>query len=326
MGASTELSGDSFQALVDEVHDFVDRVHRERLSDHVWLERMRQAGRDLSSRLADVSADVAQKQAEVAARMQTLSSRLHAYAEALSEHPNIQSLRERRESLTRSYEEFLFEMKRRRVSRAAALAQSLQLKPKNYARNLFHVANATTAVVLYHFFLTKESALLILGTIFSVFAILEITRRFSDRWNDFLVDKVFGAISRPSERYRVNSATVYLLALILITYFFPKVAVESAILVLGFGDPVASLAGKRWGKKKLFRDKSYAGTLAFFIVSDLVVGGWLAAFGNMASTLVLVGTAAAVALVGAVTELLSSRVDDNFSIPIACAIAAAVLL
>ncbi len=320
-----DSTAEMLDALVEDVRDFIDRVQQPRLKESSWVERMRQAGEKLATQMAEFSSREGM-QAGSFESMPTLAERLRAYVEALSESSNVQALKERRDRLSRSYEEFLLELKERQGARAAALARSRQLKPVNYARNLFHIMNGVIAVSLYHFVLTRESALLVLGTIFAVFAVLEITRRFSERWNDFLVDKVFGAISRPSERYRTNSATLYLVALIIITWFFPKSAVEAAILVLGFSDPMASLAGKRWGRRKLFRDKSYAGTLAFFVSGLVVVGAWLAYVEPGLGMLRLAGIAAAISAVGAVTELLSSRIDDNLSIPLACAAMGALLL
>lgn len=323
--STLEQNAELLNDLVDEVRDFIDRIQHPRPADHKWLERMDHAGKDLSARMHAFASSAAEKQNATLESMRTLAERLRAYSEALRESPNVQALKERRDSLARTYEEWLLELKARRVARAAALAQSRQLKPRNYARNAFHIANGLTGVVMYHYFLTREQALMVLGTIFAVFATLEITRRFSDRWNDFLVDKVFGAISRPSERYRINSATIYLVALILITYFFPQAAVEAACLVLGLGDPIASLVGKRFGRKKLFRDKSYAGTLAFFGAATAAVFAFLALTNPAMGLPQALFIAGAISLVGAVTELFSSRIDDNFSIPVASAAAGALL-
>ena len=321
-----DLQADDLNSLIDEARAFIDRVQSPRLIDRARSERLRKAADNLAVKLATFAAGAEKKQAATYESMKALAERVRAYSEELAEHRNVKRLKERRETLARSYEELLIDLKHRRVARSASLAQSRQLKPTNYMRNIFHAANGLVAVLLYHFVLTRDAALMVLGTIFAVYATLEITRRFSTRWNDFLVDKVFGAISRPSERYRINSATVYLVALLLITWFFDKLAVEAAILVLGFGDPMASLVGKRWGRRKLFRDKSYAGTLGFFAAGFMAVGTLLffslPAFG----LLHVVGITSAIVAVGAVTELLSSRIDDNFSIPIACAAIGALLL
>lgn len=323
---ASDANAQSLDLVLEELREFIDNIQRPRIGDHPWSQKMRQAGDDLAAKFAALGARAEEKQAATRDSMKALSERLRAYTAELAERPDVKALKERRDTLARAYEELLLELRAKRVARAAALAQSRQLKPTNYARNLFHAANGITAVTLYHFFLTQAQALWILGSIFAVFGTLEVTRRFSTRWNDFLVDKVFGAISRPSERYRVNSATVYLLALMIITYAFPKLAVEAAILVLGLADPMASLVGKRWGRRKLFRDKSVAGTAAFFVTSLVAVGALLLLSAEGAVTMRLVLAAGCIAVAGAITELLSSRIDDNFSIPIVCAAVGALLL
>jgi dolichol kinase len=329
MSANTSSNDTTLQALdtlLDELRDFIDKIQQPRVKDRPWAERRREAGQALAEKFSALSARAEEKHKEIRESLKGMSERLRAYADELGERPDMKALKERRDSLARSYEELLLELRNRRIARAAALTQSRQLKPVNYARNLYHAANALVAVSLYHLVLTREQALWVLGTIFAVFGTLEVTRRFSDRWNDFLVDKVFGAISRPSERYRVNSATVYLLALMIITFSFPKLPVEAAILVLGLGDPMASLIGKRFGRRKLFRDKSLAGTLAFFATAFVAVSILLGLSAAGLSPLRVVLAAGGIAAVGAATELFSSRIDDNFSIPIACAVVGALLL
>lgn len=323
------LNEDPLQALdglVDALREYLSDLETPRPADSDWRDRVREAGADLYARIVALGPALRERQAGLQASVDRLGSQLDAYVDALAVRPDVVDLRARLAGLHRSYEELLLELKARRVARAAALASSRQLKPRNYARNAFHASNGIVAVVLYELLLTREQALWVLGSIFAVFASLEITRRFSDRWNDFLVDRVFGAISRPSERYRVNSATIYLLALILIAALFPKAAVGAAVLILGFGDPAASLAGKRWGRRKLFRDKSWAGSTAFFIVSFVAVAVYFSLTAALPGWPAILGVAALLALVGAVTELLSSRIDDNFSIPVICAAVATMLL
>ncbi len=315
---------EAIEALIDQVREYIDGIQQPRTADRRWSERVRAVGDDLAGRIAAFTAGAGP--ASSLEKLRELADRMRAYSDTLAESPNVQALKERKERLARSYEELLLELKKRHAERAAALGLSRQLKPTNYVRNLFHMSNGVIAFTLYHFVLTRESALMVLGTIFSVFFVLEVTRRFSTRWNDFLVDKVFGSISRPSERYRTNSATLYLLALIIITWFFPKVAVEAAVLVLGFSDPIASLVGKRWGRRKLFRDKSWAGTLGFFFTGLISVGALLLLTQPALGVAAGLGIAAGIAAAGAVTELLSSRVDDNLSIPLVCAAVGALLL
>lgn len=62
------------------------------------------------------------------------------------------------------------------------------------------------------------------------------------------------------------------------------------------------------------------------MVSFVAVGALFAWTKPVADPMVGLGIAAALAVVGAVTELLSSRIDDNFSIPVVCAAVGALLL
>lgn len=312
--------------LIDSLRRYLDEIETPRLGDGAWRERIRTAGSDLKARLAALGPALRERQGELQAAVERVGVQLDAYSDALAAHPDVAVVRGRLADLHRSYEELLLELKARRVARAAALASSRQLKPRNYARNAFHAMNGIVAAVMYELVLSREQAMWVLGSILAVFGTLEITRRFSDRWNDFLVDKLFGAISRPSERYRVNSATIYLIALILIVAVFPREAVGAAVLILGLGDPAASIIGKRWGRRKLFRDKSLAGSLGFAGVSFAAVAVYFTLADAVAGTAATLGVAAVLAVVGAVTELLSSRIDDNFSIPVVCAAVAALFV
>ena len=117
-----------------------------------------------------------------------------------------------------------------------------------------------------------------------------------------------------------------MIALIIICGAFAKPAVEAALPILGFSDPVASLVGKRWGRRRLFRDKSYAGTLAFFGAGLVTVGILLVLSRPELGMPRIFTVSVCLSAVGAVTELFSSRIDDNFSIPVVCAAVGALLL
>ena len=315
---------DPLHSLIEELREYISDSQHPRTSDATWRERAWRAGEGIYASLVGLKESLVAAQVAYAASVGALVEQLRAYTEALKGRVDADSLKASCNDLARSYEELLLALRAARVERAEQLARSRQLKPTNYTRNLFHAAMGLTAVTLYHFLLTRAQALWILGVVFVFFGFLEVSRRFSARWNDFLVDRAFGKISRPSERFRVNSSTLYVLALILITALFPKLAVEAAILILGISDPVASIFGRRFGKRKLFRDKSYAGTIAFF------VAGFVSTSALLLSSGVSIGYGLSIALImslaGAVTELLSSRIDDNFSIPLASAAVGALFL
>ncbi len=116
-----------------------------------------------------------------------------------------------------------------------------------------------------------------------------------------------------------------MLALTIITFLAPKTAVGLGVLVLAIGDPVASALGSRYGKIRLANDKSLIGSLAFFSSATLACFAYLTMVSPMRSLSAL-GLAAAVAGIGAVVELFADKVDDNFSIPMACALSATLMI
>lgn len=252
----------------------------------------------------------------VARRMDDIITRLGEVNEELGERtPRLKRFRARWKALGVSYEELVAELRDREFRGVAGLSFT-HLKPRNIARNVFHVGMGFTGVALYEWVLTRAEALWCLAGFLVFFILLEVFRRVSATFNEKLVKRIFAKISRPHESHQVPAATWYALAIFLGVAFMDKHPIELGILVLAVGDPVASFTGKTWGKNKIWRQKSLAGALGFqasatvigmlFLVN--VVGlAWLPAL----------GIASAAAFVGAVTELLSDRLDDNFTIPLA---------
>jgi dolichol kinase len=81
---------------------------------------------------------------------------------------------------------------------------------------------------------------------------------------------------------------------------------------------VAGFVGRNWGKRMLRAGRSLEGSLAFFVAGTGAAAVTLALLG-VGSFGVVLGLAAVAALVGAVVEILSTRLDDNFTIPVAVA-------
>ncbi len=132
---------------------------------------------------------------------------------------------------------------------------------------------------------------------------------------------IFKAIERKGKR---NLGTVYfaisLLLLVLFTFLIGenKVYAPAAIggmLVLGYGDGLASLVGERLGKTRLFNGKSLEGSLTFFFTSVIVLFSITSRFipYTIPSLWWYVPTTA---LIITLVELLTPFDLDNVSIPI----------
>jgi len=209
-----------------------------------------------------------------------------------------------------------------------------ELRPKNYARNAFHIGNGLLGATLYTVFPERSTVFMIAAIYTAAMLSLELARRFSKPLNRWPVDEVFGSISRPSEAWRMNSASWGGIAIvIMLGAGVPRLACVAAVLTLGIGDPMAALIGKRWGKHKLVGSKSLEGTLAFVASAAALVAAWLAIFepasfgttSHLATLWAAAPLALAAGVAGAVVELLSSHLEDNLSIPLAVAAATAFL-
>jgi dolichol kinase len=190
------------------------------------------------------------------------------------------------------------------------------LRPTNYARNLFHVASATTGLLVIE--ITRDPlTLLVIASVFALFAwSCETSRRFSDRANEALM-RLFGKVAHPHERYRVNSATWYATALLVLSLTVPPMVAGIAVAILGIADPAAAIVGRRWGTIRLVHGRSLQGTLAFVGAGFALAAGLLLTLHGELSVWAALAVAGAATVPAALAELFSRRVDDNFSIPVA---------
>ena len=192
---------------------------------------------------------------------------------------------------------------------------ALKVRPTNYSRSIFHCGSA--AVGLFSVaFIPSRAIILGIAVTFATYAwSMEIGRRFSPRMNAWLM-RIYSRVSHPHERYKVNSATWFATALVLLALFSTRPATMAALAVLGVADPVAALVGRRWGKHMLRAGRSLEGTLGFLASGGIVAAlALLLAGGLVASQVAVLALLAAAA--GALAELVATRVDDNLTIPVA---------
>lgn len=205
--------------------------------------------------------------------------------------------------------------------RGMTLTAPAPLRPTNYKRNAFHISCGLSVAVLTEV-LPSRLWLILPPLAFALFAWgCEVSRRIWPSVNTRLM-RFFGPVAHAHEHHRVNSATWFITATLILGIGFPRFAAAAGVAVLGLADPSAALIGRKYGRIKLHANRSLQGTLAFFAV------GLAAAFGVLSlchtgTGLAKLATAAAAALAGAIAELYTERLDDNFTIPLAAAAAAA---
>ncbi len=193
------------------------------------------------------------------------------------------------------------------------------IRATNYTRSIFHVCSALFALAMLRW-LPGRAWVIGVSAAFAVAGwTMEFARRRSPAVNERLM-AVFAPVAHPHERHGINSSTWYVTALLLLGLFAPLRATEIGVVVLGIADPAAGLIGRRFGKTRLRANRSLEGTLGFVVVGAIAAAAWLhlgaAAPGPLALP-ALVTLAVVGGVVGALTELMSTRLDDNFTIPVA---------
>jgi dolichol kinase len=111
---------------------------------------------------------------------------------------------------------------------------------------------------------------------------------------------------------------------LLIDIIFPRPVVSLTLLFLAFADPIASLVGIKYGKDKIFGQKSIQGFIAAFFVCVGITFFYFLFFSSMTGRLIVVSLLAG--LVGACSELIPiGKLDDNLTLPVLSAVGLSIL-
>jgi dolichol kinase len=279
----------------------------------------RESLRTMRTRLDAVRGRVSTLKDEAPAPLQeeltTLDALLDAHAPAADARGEWLTLRQR---VQPTYESIA-----RALSREDIHVPSL--RPTNYARNVLHVASASFALAALELAPSWGVAIGIACAFAGVGIALEVGRRLSPRVNDFCM-WLFGRTAHPHEAHRVNSATWYAVAVLLMALCQQAVPAAIALVVLGIGDPCAALIGRRWGRVRLVHGRSLEGTLAFVVSGSIAAAGFLALVHPEVGVLGTITMSLVGACAGSIAELFSRRIDDNFSVPLTAFAAAFVAM
>lgn len=127
--------------------------------------------------------------------------------------------------------------------------------------------------------------------------------------------KIFGPVMRHHESHSMSGISYLLIGTIFLLFFFDRHIVTLTLLFLAFGDPLASFFGLRFGKDKIFNNKTLQGTMAAFVVCTLVAASYYYFNNLMTERLFIVAPLSG--LIGAVAELLPiGKLDDNLTFPV----------
>jgi len=314
------MTAAAFNYALEDLREFLNTMQRPRLADAQWVRSAQERAEALQVRFAEARQAFSNRSQTLSGAIEELSDGLREWTSEFMERPRKRRLRYITRRLSFRYEALVREARAWMDEAMIPVEAPATVKPANYMRNVFHVAMGAISILLVEVLLSKTACIWVTSAVAVVALSMEISRRYIPAWNAYLVRRVFGAISRPREMYRINGATWYTLAILTVLLTVPLRAAELGVIILALADPAATLAGRRWGTTKIWKDKSVVGASAFFVVAwtiaflfaTIVPGGPV----GVVSRLIM---ATAVALVGVVAEVFTEAMDDNFTIPVLCA-------
>jgi dolichol kinase len=126
---------------------------------------------------------------------------------------------------------------------------------------------------------------------------------------------IYEMVERKKELSGLHSSSFFLIGCLLAIQFFTFEVALAAISMLVFGDAMAALIGRKWGKP-FYKKKSLLGSTAMFLTSTLVGIFFLA---NIWVVL-------AMAFIGTLVEVFVNNIDDNLMIPLFAGLCGHLLL
>ena len=161
-------------------------------------------------------------------------------------------------------------------------------KDIHWIRKFWHVGMIVVICYLYaKVFTTRQSALLCWLVLGCPFLLIDILRTKIRPLNVFIIS-LFSPLMRKRELFSPSATTPFLLSSFIVIALFPKSIAIVSMLCLAFGDVAACMIGLRFGKDKIFHNKSLQGSLACFVVCFLLILAFLIAHQVSSNTLAVI--------------------------------------
>lgn len=141
----------------------------------------------------------------------------------------------------------------------------------------------------------------------------DLLRMNNSRLNSSIV-KIMSPFLRESERNGLSGLPFYALGVSITLFLYSKPIAFMACLFLIIGDPISSFAGIKFGSRQLINGKSLEGFMAGFAACFIVCLGLLSSDHQLNSQVFIFSILAG--FVGALSEFVSGKIDDNLTIPI----------
>jgi dolichol kinase len=165
------------------------------------------------------------------------------------------------------------------------------------------------SIAILTYLLPHQTMLVLLGAGTGALVVLDLVRLRSPRVHAWAA-KALKPLLRDYEQSRLLGATFLLVACLAVVTLFSKPVAVLAVTYVAVGDPLAGLVGEKGGRRRLFKTHLVSALvcLASCIVAAVV---WHYAGLDILLSVALLGATAA-----AMAESVSTRIDDNLSIPL----------
>jgi dolichol kinase len=135
-------------------------------------------------------------------------------------------------------------------------------------RKIFHIL--TLVYVIAYWYLPLNTVLYTMFVIILFVLFAEVLRAKNEKFNIFVL-KILGGVHRESETHKISGLPWTLAGAFFTMFLFHnKTIVLTSFLYLAFGDAVAALIGKAYGKHKIYAGKSLEGSFACFVVCFII--------------------------------------------------------
>lgn len=182
-------------------------------------------------------------------------------------------------------------------------------------RKLWHVSLGLFGLLAYYLNDSVDADLVIKSTLgLSAAGFLVETIRLKVPSVNKQILKVMGPFMRSEEKDSYSGLPFYALGVGLSLFLYDEKIAVLSIFFLVFADPISSYFGIRYGRDKIFGNKSLQGATAGYIVCYVITLFYgLIHYGP---GLNLMAFAMIAGLIGTVSELVSIYIDDNLTIPL----------
>jgi diacylglycerol kinase (CTP) len=192
----------------------------------------------------------------------------------------------------------------------------------HWARKIWHMGGVSLIAGCYAH-LPQNISIPLLVIVWLAFVPVDYLRLKRPALNEFLMH-LFGPIMRQNEVNKMAGTSYLLSGILLVALIFPTNIAILTMLFLAFADPIASYIGIRFGKDKIFGEKSLQGSMAAFFVCSVLTFTFLTYHWLLMDRLVIVSLLGG--LIGSLAELIPVfRLDDNLTLPLISATALALL-